>query len=129
MSDLVLIYNFQNAPDADAFMGARYQVVYFFSEAGFVEHALLQEMAKTVPEANHQGLSFMNLDDLKAFALRVQEEVDGKNLRIVSVQDYNVGIDGARDMDSFKGIFSKFGEQLGAPVAAKKKGLLGKLFS
>lgn len=127
---LNLIYHFQASQNQDGeFKPASYRVLYFFSEEGFLEKELLQEMAKSVPGSDFIELTFLNLDDLKAFALRVCVEVNVPEVRLLSVQDYNIGLDGARDLASFKGIFQKYGETIINEAAQKKKGLFGKLFS
>jgi hypothetical protein len=126
---LNLIYHFQTSQNQDGdFKPASYGVVYFFSEHGFLELELLKEMSKTVPEADHENLTFLNLDDLKAFALRVSQETGEREVRLLSVQDYNIGLDGAKDLTTFQGIFSKYGD-LVVNETVKKKGLFGKLFS
>jgi len=126
---LNLIYHFHTSQNQDGdFKPASYGVVYFFSEQGFLEKDLLKEMSKTVPEADHENLTFLNLDDLKAFALRVCQETSEKEVRLMSVQDYNIGLDGAKDLKSFQTVFSKYGEVV-VNESAKKKGLFGKLFS
>lgn len=126
---LNLIYHFRSSQNKDLeFRPASYGVVYFFSEEGFLEESLLKELAKSVPDADFSSLTFMNLDDLKAFALRVCQELSEKEVRLLSVQDYNIGLDGAKDLNSFRGIFKKYGE-LVVNESTRKKGLLGKLFS
>ncbi len=125
-----LIYHFQSSQNQDGeFQPARYKVVYFFSEQGFLEKEMLIELSKTIPEANHQQLTFLSLDDLKSFAQRVSEELGANEVRMISVQDYNIGIDGAKDKASFQSIFTKFGEALINEQAVKKKGLLSRFFS
>lgn len=126
---LNLIYHFQTSQNQDGdFKPASYGVVYFFSAEGFLEKNLLKEMSKTVPEADHENLTFLNLDDLKSFALRVCQETSEKEVRLMSVQDYNIGLDGAKDLKSFQTVFAKYGEVV-VNESAKKKGLFGKLFS
>lgn len=126
---LNLIYHFQTSQNQDGdFKPASYGVVYFFSAEGFLERSLLKEMSKSVPEADHENLTFLNLDDLKSFALRVCQETSEKEVRLMSVQDYNIGLDGAKDLKSFQTVFSKYGEVV-VNESAKKKGLFGKLFS
>lgn len=129
MSNLILIYHFQSSYNSSLGVGARYKVVFFFSSAGFLDQNMLIEMAKTVPEAGHFDLTFLNLDDLKEFALRVAQEMQVPQVRIISVQDYNIGLDGAKDVTEFKLIFSKFGDLLVNQAEAKKKGFLGKFFN
>jgi hypothetical protein len=127
---LNLIYHFQTSQNQDGdFRQASYCVVYFFSEEGFLEPALLKELSKSVPDADHENLTFLNLDDLKAFSLRVCQELSSREVRLLSVQDYNIGLDGAKDLSSYRSIFSKYGELLVNEAVSKKKGLFGKLFS
>ena len=130
MSGLTLIYNFQSSQNQDEeFKPASYKMVYFFSDEGFVDSQILLELLKAFPDSNYQDKTFLNLEDLKAFALRVSEEMRVAQVRLLSVQDYNIGIDGAKDLKSFKELFSKYGEAIINEQAVKKKGLFGKFFS
>ena len=130
MIPVSLIYHFQSSTtEAGEFRPARYQVIYFFSEQGFLEESMLKEMSKAIPEADHDLLTFLSLDDLKAFALRVAQELSLPEIRLISVQDYNIGLDGAKDLPSFKGIFGQYGELVINEQAVKKKGFFEKLFS
>ena len=128
---LNLIYHFQTSQNQnEEFKPASYHVVYFFSEEGFLERKELQELSKSVPMADYEHLTFLNLDDLKAFALRVCEELNSPSVQLISVQDYNIGLDGAKDLTSFQGIFQKYGEKIQNEEArSNKKGFFGKLFS
>lgn len=127
---LNLIYHFQTSQNQDEeFKPASYHVVYFFGEQGFLDKTMLQELSKSVPNADHNALTFLNLDDLKDFALRVSQELNAPDVQLISVQDYNIGLDGTKDMVSFQGIFQKYGEKILNESAQKKKGLFGKLFS
>lgn len=130
MNGLTLIYHFQSSQNQDEeFKPASYRMVYFFNDEGFVDSHLLLELLKAYPDSNYQDKTFLNLDDLKAFAHRVAQEVGAPDVRLISVQDYNIGIDGAKDLKSFRDVFSKYGEALINESAPKKKGLFGKLFS
>lgn len=127
---LNLIYHFKPSQSQEGeFRTANYQVVYFFSESGFLESDLLIEMAKVIPEGDHRNLKFLSLDDLKAFALRTAQEVSENEVRLLSVQDYNIGVDGVRDQESYRQIFHKMGEVVVGEESKKKKGFLGKFFS
>lgn len=126
----ILIYHFQTSQNSEGdFKPARYKVVYFFSDEGFFEKGQLQELAKSVPDSRHTELTFLSLDDLRSFALRVAQEFQTSEVRLLSVQDYNIGIDGAKDLMGFKTIFSQYGESVVNEEAKKKKGFLGKFFS
>ena len=130
MNGLTLIYHFQSSQNQDEeFKPASYKMVYFFNEEGFVENRVILELLKAFPDSNFQDKTFLNLDDLKAFAHRVAEELGSSQVRLISVQDYNIGIDGARDIKSFRELFGKYGEAIVNEQAVKKKGLFGKLFS
>lgn len=127
---LNLVYHFQTSQNQDGdFRPASYGVVYFFSEEGFLEKSLLKEMSKTIPEADHEGLTFLNLDDLKSFAIRVSQELSVREVRLISVQDYNIGLDGAKDLNTFRLLFEKYGELVINEDISKKKSFFGKLFS
>jgi hypothetical protein len=130
MNGLTLIYHFQSSQNQDEeFRPASYKMVYFFYEEGFVENKVILELLKAFPDSNFQDKTFLNLDDLKAFAHRVAQELGSRQVRLISVQDYNIGIDGARDIKSFRELFGKYGEAIVNEQAVKKKGLFGKLFS
>lgn len=129
MKNLILIYNFLASQNQnEEFTPAKYGVVYFFSDEGFLPRDLQIEMAKSVPEANYNELSFLSLDDLKKFALRTAEEVESDQVRLLSVQDFNIGVDGSKGIKSFQNIFQKFGDVIQNPNAKKKKGIFGKFF-
>ncbi len=126
---LKLIYHFQTSQNQDQeFRPASYAVIYFFSDDGFLDERQLRELAKAIPNADHEGLTFLNLDDLKSFAARVGEELAVREVRLISVQDYNIGIDGAKDLATFTGVFEKYGEIV-VNETVKKKGLFGKFFT
>lgn len=130
MSGLTLIYHFQSSQNHDEdFRPASYRMAYFFRDEGFIEPRILLELLKAFPDSNFQDKTFLNLDDLKAFALRVAEELAEPEVRLISVQDYNIGIDGARDLKTFKELFSKYGEGIVNEGVVKKKSLFGKIFS
>lgn len=128
--ELKLVYRFSSSQNQDGeFKPASYCVVYFFSKQGFLDLSKLQELSKSVPDADHEHLTFLNLDDLKTFALRVCQELEAEEVRLISVQDYNIGIDGANDLGSFQEVFQNFGEVVANEEAARKKGFFGKFFS
>lgn len=127
---LNLIYHFQSSQNQDEeFKPASYHVLYFFNEDGFLDQEQLRELSKAVPEADHQNLTFLNLDDLKAFGLRVAEEYQQPSVQMISVQDYNIGLDGARDLKGFQEIFHKYGEKIINEAVSSKKGFFSKFFS
>lgn len=126
----VLLYHFQSSQNQDeGFRPANYKVVTFFSDEGFLDLGMLKEMAKSVPDSRFDELMFLSLDDLRSFALRVAGELQVAEVRLISVQDYNIGLDGARDLGGYRSIFENFGELVVNVEQKKKKGFLGKFFS
>ncbi len=127
---LHLIYFFQSSQNQnESWTPARYKVVHFFGDNGFISEERMREIAKTDPHADLSDLTFLSLDDLKAFASRMSDDVGGENIRLLSVQDYNIGLDGARDLKELREVFVKYGETMEVSSPQKKKGLFGKLFS
>lgn len=130
MNGLILLYQFQSSQlQTEEFRPASYKIVYFFDDVGFVDSKIILELLKAFPDSNYQDRTFLNLDDLKAFAFRVAEELQAPHVRLISVQDYNIGVDGAKDLKSYKEFFGKFGETVINEQLVKKKGLFGKFFS
>ena len=127
---LNLIYHFQASQNQNnEWKPASYHVIYFFDNNGFLDQKMLQELSKSIENADHIHLTFLNLDDLKAFAMRVAQELKASNVRLLSVQDYNIGIDGSKDRASYLEMFQKFGELIANEELNKPKGFFGKLFS
>jgi hypothetical protein len=130
LGQLNLIYHFQASQNQDSeFKPARYKIIYFFNDQEQIEESLLREILMGFPEANFEQMAFLSLDDLRAFALRVAQKLQSGVVKLLSVQDYNIGIDGAKDLESFRDIFLRYGESVINEEAQKKKGLLAKLFS
>jgi hypothetical protein len=129
MKALNLIYHFQASQNQnEEFRGASYKIVYSFNEAGILDPDQMLEIFKLIPNVNIQEKTFLSLDDLKAFAARLGDELRAQEVRLLSVQDYNIGVDGAKDLKSFRDIFSKYGE-LVVIQSQSKKNFFGKFFS
>lgn len=128
--NLILIYHFQSFQNEEGeFSPARYKVIYCFAGTGFLETQALQKIALKIPEADAADLTFLSLDDLKNFALLMAEEFEEDEVRLISVQDFNIGIDGAKDISSFRQIFLGFGELVrGEGASKKRKGILSRFF-
>jgi hypothetical protein len=130
MNGIHLIYHFQASHrQNEEFRGASYKIISSFNEAGMIDPVHMLEILKSFPLSNVQEGTFLSLDELKAFASRVGEEFQASEVRLISVQDYNIGVDGAKDIKSFREIFSKYGELILSQSQSKKKNFFGKLFS
>src|SRR5690606_6343261 len=128
--NLTLVYHFQSFQNEEReFSPARYQVVYCFAGTGFIETQALKKIAANIEEADVSELTFLSLDDLKAFALLVADEMEEDEVRLISVQDLNIGIDGAKDVSTFRQIFLGYGEVIrGEGPGRKKKNFLSRFF-
>ncbi len=129
MKEIFVIYHFQSSPVQEDYQTASYKMIYAFDQEEMIKSDMLLELLKAYPDSNYQDKSFLNLDDLKAFAMRLGEELTADQVRLISVQDFNIGIDGAKDFRSFQQIFGQFGEVLINQQLTKKKGIFSKLFS
>jgi hypothetical protein len=126
-----LIYHFgheQNSEFPD--LAGRYRVLYFFSEAGPVPHEAQEEVSVRLfnrPAGN--PVIFTSLDDLKEFAMAVCQHVKAPEVFVLSVQDYNVGVEAARDVRAFREIYRRYGLNLSNPdIISRGPGLFGKFF-
>jgi len=130
VSPLVIIYHFQVSQNIqDEFRPASYKILHVFSSQSFLEDSYIDEKMTSFPDINPIDQSFLNLDDLKAFGLSLAEDLELEEARLISIQDYNIGIDGAKNSRDFNQIFGKFGEVIQNLQLKKKKSLFGRLFS
>ena len=111
-------------------LSGRYQVLYFFSDAGPVPQEAQEEVAiRLFNRSVGLPATFSSLDDLKDFAMGVCQHVKAPEVFVLSVQDYNVGVDAARDVRAFREIYRRYGLNLANPdVISRGPGLFGKFF-
>jgi hypothetical protein len=125
---LTVIYHFLHSQNMTGdFTPGLYSVRHCFGDQGYLSLSLLQELAKIIPNADFLHLEFSTLDDLKTFILRVGEAIEASKIRMISVEDFNIGLDGAKDLVSFQNIFLQYGEEL-LSEKGHKKGLWNKIF-
>ena len=130
-----LIYHFghEGTVPADAEfpeLSGRYRVLYFFSEAGPVSPEAQEEAAQRLFNRSvGVPATFSSLDDLKDFAMGVCQLVKAPEVFVLSVQDYNVGVEAARDVRTFREIYRRYGLNLANPdVISRGPGLFSKFF-
>jgi hypothetical protein len=129
MKELVLIYHFETSQNKnDEFKPASYKILYIFNADGMIDDKRIAEFINANAESFSLDQSFSNLDDLKSFSLHLSQYFERNEVRLISVQDYNIGIDGAKDRHSFVQIFSNFGEVFVDESKPKKKGFFGNFF-
>jgi len=127
---LNLIYHFQSSQSLDDFFRpARYKVLYCFTDERLLDYNYLKELAKSIPDADFNDLSFLSLDELKEFSKRVMQELELSFGVLLSAQDYNVAIDAISKKSQFLDLFDSYGEKIKLELHLPKKKLLGKIFT
>lgn len=129
---LNLIYKFaheQNAEFPD--LAGRYSVLYFFSEAGPVPVDVQEQVTEKIFGKSLGALpTFTSMDDLKDFAMSVTQAMKAPEIFILSVQDYNVGVEATRDVRAFRELYRRYGLNLSNPdIINRGPGLFGKFFN
>ncbi len=130
-----LIYHFGHSSTASMEtelpeLSGCYRVLYFFSDAGPVSPEAQEEVAiRLFNRSVGIPATFSSLDDLKDFAMGVCQFVKAPEVFILSVQDYNVGVEAARDVRAFRELYRRYGLNLANPdVINRGPGLFGKFF-
>ncbi len=126
-----LIYHFGHDADSEfPELAGRYRILYFFSEAGPVSVEAQESVyVKLFNRSGAQPVTFTSLDDLKDFAMGVCQMVKAPEVFVLSVQDYNVGVEAARDVRAFREIYRRYGLNLANPdIINRGPGILGKFF-
>lgn len=129
---LNLIYKFTHEESAEfPDLSGRYTVLYFFSEAGPVPSDVQEEVAQRVfGKSVGFPASFTSMDELKDFAMSVTQQLRAPEVFVLSVQDYNVGVEATRDVRAFREIYRRYGLNLSnADIITRGPGLFGKFFT
>lgn len=127
-----LIYHFGHDDDSEfPELTGRYRVLYFFSDAGPVDFSFQEEVySRLFNRPISKPVIFSSLDDLKEFAMGVCQLVRAPEVFVLSVQDYNVGAEAARDVRTYREIYRRYGLVLANPdVINRAPGLFGKFFN
>ena len=128
---LKLIYKLVGSTDPDSTeLTGRYEVLYFFGEGGPIPLEMMNEVSQELYDRPAiPPVSFHSLDELKAFALHICRRTGGPEVFVLSVQDYNIGIEAARDVRAFRELLRRYGINLPNPeIINKGPGLMGRLF-
>jgi hypothetical protein len=127
---LNLIYHYENVQAGDVVNGV-YKIIYFFSDAGHIDRNSLQALYKEVSGGSSSiDLSFANLDILGEFAIKACSDLKAPEVFVLSVQDYNTGMESVRDLRNFRELFRRFGNCLSTPGNPyDKQGKFSSLFS
>ncbi len=128
---LKLIYKLTGGTDPESTeLTSRYEVLYFFGEGGPIALDLMNEISQQLfQRPASPPVSFKSLDELKDFALAICQRLQGPEVFVLSVQDYNIGVEAAKDVRAFRELFRRYGINISNPeVIHKAPGLIGRLF-
>jgi hypothetical protein len=133
---LNLVYQYVTYSENDELKG-KYRVLYFFSEVGKVQEKILNNKYADLqadlgadPSVKMNQFEFNNLEELGVFALNICIEVRSPEVFILSVQDYNNGIETISEVRGFKDLFRRYGNCITNPeLPIEKNNLFSRLFS
>lgn len=129
---LNVLYRFVDERDSSGSNVSYYKIVQFFSEVGVVTESTLSTVYDNYrpPGYTQKECLFSSLDQLGLFAIDICKEVASPEVFLLSVQDYNIGLDSCNDVRSFKEIFRRYGTSIENPDGGhRKKNIFGKLFN
>lgn len=107
---------------------SHYQALYFFSDFGAIPSSILDKVYEHFSKEIGGNYFFNSLEDIGKFATLVCQEVAAPAVFVVSVPDYNIGLEATSDLKSFREIFKKYGSIIENPDFKGKKTLFSKLF-
>jgi hypothetical protein len=129
---LNILYKFVDTQDSNGNNVSYYEILNFFSEVGVVTTATLKKVYDNYRPSGpvDKDCLFSSLDQMGHFAIDICKEVSAPEVFLLSVQDYNIGLDSCNDIRSFKEIFRRYGTSIENPEGGhKKKNIFGKFFS
>ena len=104
-----------------------YRILQFFSNLGEISEEVCEKVYQRLPSKKEdhfgQNVSFESLDALKEFGLEVCRHLGAERIHLLSIYDYNLGIETVENTEEFIKIFSKFGQSLPNPDHASKNSL------
>jgi hypothetical protein len=128
---LNLVYRYETTMTEDG-PKAYYKIIYFFSEAGFITKSTLTSIyKKLVPlYTEREMLTFDDLELLGQFALKVCMELQAPEVFVLSVQDYNIGMESVRDVRAYKELFRRYGNCITNPeLENERQSVFKRIFS
>lgn len=129
---LKLIFKMVEGTDPDSTeLTGRYEVLYFFGEGGPISLEMMDEVSRALFQRPvTPPVTFKSLDELKEFALATCQRVRGAEVFVLSIHDYNIGVEAARDVRAFRELFRRYGINMPNPDVINKasKGLMGRFF-
>lgn len=129
---LNLLYRFVEGETPEDTLGSYYKIVQFFSEVGMVSAGVISKTYQNFDTdfRSENEISFKTLDELGHFAIEICKELAAPEVFLLSVQDYNIGLDSCSDIRGFREIFRRYGTSVENPEGShRRKNLFGKIFN
>src|SRR5690606_35896412 len=86
-----------------------YQVLYFFSDIGHISENIMNKVYAEFPKfiSSDGDYYFRTLEELGRFSGLMCVELESPEVFILSVQDYNLGLEATSDLRGFRDIFRR----------------------
>jgi|LULF01.1.fsa_nt_gb hypothetical protein len=122
---IYLLFRFEeNSQSQEPQQHNRYRVIYFFDEYGLISSDMLSSFHLNHIENN---IFFRTKEDMLRFALSFIEEHRYQNCFLLSVNDYNIGVESCHQLSDYLKVFSEYGHKL-ENTEQSKSSIFGKLF-
>jgi len=114
--------------------GEHYRILEVFTKSGGIDRQLLASiyrelMGKDGVISDWELGPFENLEEIERFAFRVSEQMQAVGAHVLSVFDYNLGLEHLVESENFLKIFADHGHFLPNPGAkVGKSGLFERFF-
>lgn len=117
-----------SADDAIAESG-KYKIIHSFSWSGVVSASLLSSAYQQAMPDNDGSFEMNSFEELKNVGLSLIQELKAPEAFLISVQDYNIGIESTHELRNYRDMFRRYGHVVSNPDILKQTGgLLGRFF-
>jgi hypothetical protein len=108
-----------------------YEIIQLFSENGPIPSKIITSVYSEFKRpGSPDGLLLSSIDEIGRFVVDLLSETDSPEGYILSIEDYNIGVDSCLDTEQFREIFRRFGTNIQNPDSGnKKKNLFTKFFN
>ncbi len=116
----------------DLFGDDSYFVIHFFSKYGQILPEIISEISKDYPSISSEYPigPFADLGEIKSFSLKIAKIVGAKEVCLLSVYDYNNGLEMVNHLNEFGDVFKSNGERIVLiEDKIKSQGIMERLFS
>ncbi len=120
--EINILYKFENNT---------YEIIQLFNEVGPVAKKIVDVVyGEFKKPGSEDGLYFSSIDEIGRFVVDVLAETDAPEGYILSIEDYNIGVDSCLDTEQFREIFRRYGTNVqNSEIGNKKKNMFTKFFN